>query len=136
MENLVRYKGKIRRKKAVEKGLKFVERVRLQRLAAKMTENCSVKNSIIDGARIVEPSVLAERMNCINCHQELSLKNIVQEKRMGIHSIWTAVDTGKKHVSSDGQTFYDLNSKVVLGKFELRFYLYISIGSSHCTNLW
>lgn len=129
MENLVRYKGKLRRKKMVGKQLKFIEMRKAQPQKKKETSDPCV----LEGLRLIDLGEIVKTMKCRGCKSVLSFSSIIQEKIMGFHCIWTAkcescseittVHSGKTH-SSENNSYHDINTRFVLGKYIFYHFLY------------
>lgn len=132
--NQERCKGRFIKKGSVEKRKKKVlgmNEAKVQAAAAKKREaeaELSEDELMCVGRRIIEVSELGENLICCHCKQVLSLKDIVNEKRLGLNSIFrircqaccieTEVSTGKMHGSKKRKVeLSDVNTKAVFGKF-------------------
>ncbi|XP_025162980.1 uncharacterized protein LOC105189937 [Harpegnathos saltator] len=94
---------------------------------------CASTKPACVGNRIVNIQALGKNLKCHSCKSTLSLENIVNETKKGLHSIFTVicqqcqvacrVDTGDNHAVNNEATVYlidkihnDLTTNVVLGK--------------------
>ncbi|XP_024882224.1 uncharacterized protein LOC112461272 [Temnothorax curvispinosus] len=120
--SVVRYKGRLMKEKVLKKRLKALAAMSE---AKKKKKSCQEDNHLCVGRRIVEVSELAKNLTCCYCEKDLSLKNVVNERRLGLNSIlkvrcrdcstFTDVATGKIHTSKDNSKHSDVNTKIVLG---------------------
>ena len=84
-------------------------------------------NSKIEGRRIVHIQTFAEQLNCKNCHSILSLKDIVEEKKIGLACIFyvrcreckkvSSVYSDKQHKTANKNIHFDTNTKAVIGLY-------------------
>lgn len=133
MSSIIRVKGRFMKEKVLKKRLKA-----LSAMAEAKKKSCQAKkkscqeyNTCI-GRRIVELSELAKNLTCYYCGKDLSLKNIVNERRLGLNSILrvrcqncsviTDVATGKIHISKNNHECSDVNTKIVLGTLINKFF--------------
>lgn len=141
----IKYKNKYTTAKKLNKIALAKNLINLKRLknmkVDKPSENASESSCAIEGRRIVELGYLAKSMICCECQNDLLLKNIKNEKVMGLHSILsvacdacpaiTQVNTGKVHYVSKISGYekktkkiihYDNTTKAVLGKVYFFFF--------------
>nr|XP_046492459.1 uncharacterized protein LOC124224031 [Neodiprion pinetum] len=119
-ENLVRYKGKPKKKSVVAGRLKLIERNKEKPDVARIEK----PTNILRGMRLIDPNEVNKNIICSNCKKQLAFNHIVEEKTTGFHYIWTMkCDTcstlTKCHSSrshfNDGHRYYDANTAAVLG---------------------
>nr|XP_046479742.1 uncharacterized protein LOC124217757 isoform X1 [Neodiprion pinetum] len=84
-ENLVRYKGKWKKKTVVAGRLKLIERNKETPDVARVEK----PTTILRGMRLIDPNEVNKNMVCSNCKKQLSFNHIVEEKTIGFHYIWT-----------------------------------------------
>lgn len=133
-ENLVRYKGKWKKKTVVAGRLKLIERNKKN----PDVEVVEKPRTILRGMRLINPNEVDKNMKCSNCKKQLAFNHIVEEKTMGFHYIWTlkcdiCSTLTKSHSSkshfSDGHRCYDANTAAVLGMLLCNYYLLFNIVS-------
>ncbi|TGZ38592.1 Uncharacterized protein DBV15_12795 [Temnothorax longispinosus] len=76
--SVVRYKGRLMKEKVLKKRLKALAAMSE---AKKKTKSCQEDNHLCVGRRIVEVSELAKNLTCCYCEKDLSLKNVINERR-------------------------------------------------------
>jgi len=104
----------------------------------KTSEKDTSSNDVfkIQGRRIIHVKTLGVQMFCRKCQSVLSLTNIVDEKRIGLASIFlvkcniccsvTGVNTDKQHEVLDQNIHFDSNTKFALGKF-MKFFFFFDV---------
>ncbi|KAK0071480.1 hypothetical protein PV325_012831, partial [Microctonus aethiopoides] len=121
--NQLRDKGKFVKQKVLNKRKKAILAMNKAKKLKKETPN--LENNLSSGRRIVELVELGKNLKCCVCQRVLSLENITNETRKGLHSILnvncnecsieTIVPTGKIHTTKSEVKHSDVNTKAVLG---------------------
>lgn len=111
---------------------KFAENIQKVHKEKKDSEECTAstaptKMCEIEGRRIIHPSTLAHELFCTKCGSILSLVDCIQEKLLGLASMFyiqcrscktiTAVNSDKTHEVPSKKRHYDVNTKAVVGKY-------------------
>lgn len=103
------------KKGVVARRLKIIER------NGKKTDEKAVEKprTILRGMRLIDPNEVDKNMICSKCNKQLAFNNIIDERTMGFHYIWTLkcdncptitkVHSGKCHFI-DGRRYYDANT--------------------------
>lgn len=85
------------------------------------------KCKTVDGRRIVYIETLGEQLICFKCNCILSLTDTVEEKNVGLASIFyvrcreckmiSSACTDKQHITEDQNIHFDTNTKGVIGLY-------------------
>ncbi|XP_043476705.1 uncharacterized protein LOC122507836 [Leptopilina heterotoma] len=131
MGQQLKYKGRFIKEKVLKHKMKRRELVKKN---AERRVTSKEQNYPCEGTRLVDLRLLGNNLICRVCKNTLSLQNIKEEKRSGLHSVLsiqcklcslvTKVETGEKHNVSDESTTFvkakvhnDVNTNAVLGAF-------------------
>ncbi|XP_051157942.1 uncharacterized protein LOC127279551 [Leptopilina boulardi] len=133
MENQRRYKGKFIKEKVLKQKLKRIEFMKRKQDEWRNITS-EEKKYPCEGTRLVDLKLLGKSLKCRSCEKILSLENVMEEKRKGLHStlrvmcdscsVLTEVATGGQHnVMDEAKDFVkakihnDVNTNAVLGAF-------------------
>ncbi|KAK0089020.1 hypothetical protein PV326_004647 [Microctonus aethiopoides] len=120
LANRLRDKGKFIKQKVLNKRKKSILAMNKAKKLKKETPN--LENNLSSGRRIVELVELGKNLKCCLCQRVLSLENITNETREGLHSILNVnLPTGKIHTTKSEVKHSDVNTKTVLGAIHSGF---------------
>lgn len=129
-KKIFHWKGKRVNEKKYQKNLKQVALAKkLNEKHGKFTSPNPTPNPADDyGRRIIHLKTLGKNMICKHCDFLLSLTDLVSEKRIGLASILylkcrkcnkiTGASTDKQHTVSNGNSHYDSNTQLVIGRYQ------------------
>ncbi|KAK0071301.1 hypothetical protein PV325_013149 [Microctonus aethiopoides] len=96
-QNRLRDKGKFIKQKVLNKRKKSILAMNKAKKLKKETPN--LENNLSSGRRIVELVELGKNLKCCLCQRVLSLENITNETREGLHSILNVNFLGFSHTA-------------------------------------